>query len=75
MKRAIMIERRWGSLPDNATRCEFQVRGVWLKAKYSNCRTVEEVFAALDGLTEYLVTGFFRLVDGPVDRANKNQQR
>lgn len=74
-KLAALIERRWGCVPECATRVEFQVKGQWLRDKWSNCRTVEQVFDRLDSIVAYLCEQYFRLVDGDVDRANNNQDR
>lgn len=86
VKRALLIENRWGVDCDEASRVEFQVRGEWIRTRFSArdagewgggqvLSSVEDVLEALPGLTGYLVTGFFRLVDGPPDRENNNQSK
>lgn len=74
-KREVLIQRRWGYDADVATRVEFQMSGKWLRSRWKNVKTVEEVFDRLDSIMDYLVNGFFRLVDGEVDRENRNQSR
>ncbi len=75
LKRYVLIERRWGVEPEKAARAEFQVGGGWLKKKWSECSTVEEVFGKLGAIMEYLTTTFFRITETEVDRENNNQSK
>jgi len=75
LKRAVLVQTRWGSLPAEALRCEFEVRGAWLKDRFDGMESVQEVLNKLPSVMEYLVQNYFRIVDGQVDRENKNQQR
>jgi hypothetical protein len=74
-KMEVLIQDRWGVLPDEATRVEFKIRGEWLRQKWGGVQTVEEVFDRLPAITEHLVQNFFRIVDGVPDRGNRNQSR
>ncbi len=74
-KEYVLIERRWGVMPEKATRVEFQIKGEWLKRKWKDCAQIGEVFDKLGGISEYLFRQYFRLVDGEVDRENKNQSK
>ena len=75
MKREVMVERRWGGVPDNAVRIEFQIKGEWLRA--FGIETVEQLFDRLNAIAKHMFTKFFRIVDGltEADRANKNQSK
>lgn len=70
-----LLLRRWGHSPDVATRLEFQMMGSYLRQKFNGVDSVEEYIEARPALLKWLLTVFFRLVDGPVDRKNKNQGR
>ena len=72
-KLSALIEKKWGCLPEQVTRVEFQIRRDSLQRLWS-IHTVEELFAALATLSQYLPTEWFRLVD-KVDRENGNQSR
>jgi hypothetical protein len=74
-KREVLIQQRWGVAPERATRVEFQIRGEWLRQRYQGLRSVEDVLGRLADVVAFLATGFFRIVDGEVDRDNNNQSR
>ena len=69
-----MVERRWGgTMPEKATRVEFQCSREWLRNQGVDSPTS---FFRLQGtLAEKLAEQWFRLTDRPVDRKNKNQGR
>jgi hypothetical protein len=74
-KRAALVEGRWGRDCEDVTRVELAMRGSWMRKHYENCTTVEQVIENLPAIIDKVVTEFFRIVDGPVDRDNNNQQR
>lgn len=74
-KYQILVANRWGCQPDVATRVEFQIRGDWIRGRYADLRSVEQVLEALPQMTGYLVQGFFRLVDGQVDNENYSRAK
>ena len=74
VKRHLLVDR-WGGDFDHVARVEFQIRGEWIRQRWDGVVSVSEVLAKLPGVVSYLVSQYFRIVDGPVDRENNNQQR
>lgn len=74
-KRHYLQEHRWGGEFEHVARIEFQVRGEWIRRQFADVVSVEQALRALPGIVDYLVTRFFRIMDGPIDRENKNQSR
>lgn len=74
-KRAALVDSRWGRDAEDVTRIELEIRGAWVRKHWEGCRTVEDVLAAVPKIVHSIVTEFFRMVDGPVDRDNNNQFR
>lgn len=62
-----------GEIPNEVTRVEFQLRRRMLKEV--DCGTVEAWLKNRAAVVDYLVSEWFRLTDGPVDRDNNNQSR
>ena len=75
-KEALVREMRWaGTKPKVAARVEFEVGGAWLRGKWKEVSTVEEVFEALPVIMEYLLNNWVRFIEGSVDRENGHQKR
>lgn len=70
----VLIERRWGALPACATRVEFQVRREPLREQFQ-IETVEQLFAKLGTISEWLTTEWFRLTERLPDRENGHEKR
>jgi hypothetical protein len=73
VKRAVMIERRWGKRCFNAVRVEFQLRrkSLW---RHFSVKTVDQLFASLGTISEWCATEWFRIADD-FDRENRNHAR
>ena len=71
----ILVQRRWGQMPDKATRVEFQIRGKQIRERITADTTVEGVFSAIPKMIEWLTDRWFRLTDRVVDHGNNNHQR
>lgn len=67
-----LVVRRWGCVPKKATRVEFQVRGDVLKER--GIRSVVDLGRKLPGLTDWLSSEWFRLVED-FDRSNRHHDR
>jgi len=65
-KRSLLIERRWGVLPDAATRVEMQLGRTTLK-RYG-VDTVEDWIEKRGAVVENVLSNWFRILSGPVDR-------
>lgn len=74
-KRHALVESRWGRDAEDVSRIEVEMRGAWIRKHWEDVKSVDEVIAALPAIVGFVVTEFFRIVDGPVDRENNNQQR
>lgn len=74
-KREALIQRRWGCDQQRATRGEFQCNGAWLRDRWSDCSTVEQVFDSIGAILEYLCNSFFRITTLAPDREHGHQQR
>ncbi|MCB9927028.1 MAG: hypothetical protein H6822_33120 [Planctomycetaceae bacterium] len=73
VKQAVLIEKRWGGVPECATRVEFQLRRDALRDEW-DINTVEDLFAKLPIITAWLTEEWFRLVE-EFDRENRNHER
>ncbi len=72
-KLAAMKARRWGGLPEDATRVEWELGRGWLKQH--GIDTVEDYFRKRGSLVRKLCHDWFRLTDGPVNREQNHQSR
>jgi len=72
-KMRLLEERRWGGLPECATRFEFQLRREALKQR--GIDSVGDYMEKRGALAAYLCHQWLRLADSPVDRGNKNQSK
>jgi len=72
-KLQLLIDNRWGCLPEQATRVEFQVRSEVLR----ELRIVSfaDLCDKLEALLNYLVSEWLRFADRPIDKRNKHQSR
>jgi hypothetical protein len=69
-----LIDRRWhGSIPNGASRFEFQIRRPWLME--NGISSPDDFFQLSGSLCEKLTHDWFRLTTEPVDRKNKHQSR
>ena len=75
-KRAVLVEKRWGCEPDQATRVEFEVHRDVLKERWE-IDTMEDLNSKLRNLVEWLTSEWYRLAAVAVDvaRENNNQSR
>lgn len=74
-KQELLMQLAWqGELPEHSVRFEWRVKGVWLRRKWKNLRTVEQVFESLPVICEYLTTRNVRFVE-EFDRLNKHHSR
>ena len=71
-KKEILVERRWGEVPDSAVRVEFQLRRKSLKS--FGVESVEDWIRERAKICKYLTGEWFRLTKGEVDRANTTRQ-
>ncbi|CAN0519900.1 unnamed protein product, partial [Ectocarpus sp. 8 AP-2014] len=72
-KRALLVARRWGGLPEAASRVEFQLRREALK-QYG-IDTVDDYFGKRDAVAWGLCANWFRLTEGPVDPKHPERSR
>jgi hypothetical protein len=71
LKLELLATSRWLTLPDCATRIEFQLgRG---RLKRMGIDTVEDWIAKRADVVNYLMTKWFRLTSGPVDRKHADR--
>lgn len=72
-KLQLLADNRWGGLPKQATRVEFQVRSEVLR----ELRIVSfaDLCDKLEALANYLVHEWLRFADRPVDKGNKHHSR
>ncbi|TWT96126.1 hypothetical protein Pla108_32080 [Botrimarina colliarenosi] len=71
LKLELLATARWAGLPDLATRIEFQLgRG---RLKKLGVDTVEDWIAKRSDVVNYLMTSWFRLTSGPVDRKHADR--
>lgn len=73
-KQGVLMARRWGYLPEQATRVEFQVRREALKNQF-RVDSVEDLFKRIPDMIAWLTFDWFRLTDGEPDRENGNERR
>ncbi len=74
VKQAIVAENRWGVLPTEAIRVEFQLRNKALK-RFFAVRSVEELFANLGTIAKWCTSDWFRITAATFDRKNRNHIR
>ncbi|MCX5659618.1 MAG: hypothetical protein NTW19_07835 [Planctomycetota bacterium] len=72
-KMAVLLFRRWGGLPECATRVEFQLRRERLREL--QVATVNEWLLRRAGVVDYLCDDWFRLTKEVPDRENRNTAR
>ncbi|NOY40700.1 MAG: replication initiation factor domain-containing protein [Planctomycetes bacterium] len=70
-KLALLEARRWGYMPEKATRVEIQLSRA--KLKQYGVDTVEDWIAKRATIVDQLTCNWFRLTDGPVDRNHANR--
>lgn len=69
-----LVERRWGgTLPEKATRIEFQLGRRWLTKH--GIDSPADIFERAGTVLDKLAGEWFRITDEPVDRENKHQSR
>lgn len=69
-----LVERRWGgTLPEKATRIEFQLGRSWLTKH--GIDSPADIFERAGTVLDKLAGEWFRITDEPVDRENKHQGR
>ncbi len=74
VKQAIVAENRWGELPAQAIRVEFQLRNKALK-RFFSVRSVEDLFANLGTIAKWCTSDWFRITGAAFDRKNRNHVR
>jgi hypothetical protein len=74
LKLEVLKEKRWGGIPEKATRVEFEINRDCLRDRWE-ITTMYDLRRKLPQLIEWLTTEWIRFTDGPVDRDNKNHQR
>lgn len=72
-KQLCMRFYRWGGMPENAVRVEFELRRKALKER--GIDSVEDYYAKRADLIHYLTTQWLRFTANKVDRENKNQSK
>ena len=70
-KQAIICERRWGSMPEKATRVEFELKREALKSFQID--TIEQWKEKRAGVMKYLCEEWFRLVEKDGNRTNTSR--
>ncbi len=75
-----MVAHRWGCEPEQATRCEYQMRGKFLRSiSLPGCedgvRTVDQLIACEAALMAYLTEEWFRLISGQGGAAAETKHR
>lgn len=74
VKRALLVSRRWGHVPDKAARVEFQLRREVLRERF-NVHSVADLRQKLPLILEWLTDDWFRFTETVVDKANRNHGR
>ena len=74
VKRATMINKRWGKACEHAIRVEFQLRRKAIQ-KHFGIKTVEQVFDHLGTIAQWCSESWFRFTASRPDRKNNNQDR
>jgi hypothetical protein len=79
------LVERWGCVPADVLRCEFQISGGWFRERFGSLpapgrkpqplRTIGDVIAHLDKVAYVLFTEQFRVHESAIDRRNRNYDR
>jgi hypothetical protein len=72
-KQAIILERRWGNMPDKATRVEFELKREALKSFQID--TIEQWEEKKASVMKYLCDEWFRFVEKDGDRTNTSRMK
>jgi len=68
-----LLQQRWGGCPDYVSRVEFQLRRDFLREH--GIDSIADYLEKRSSVVKYLLTEWFRFVDGIPDRENNNQSR
>ncbi len=72
-KQAIILERRWGEMPEKATRVEFELKREALKSFQID--TIEQWEEKKAGVMKYLCEEWFRFVEKDGNRTNTSRMK